>query len=332
MPTPSTGQISFKDITDEFGTPTNSNLGAFRVSQTIAGRTWTLDTGVPTSGQIKFSDLRGKKANIVIDSGTGSDEFNVTLTNYFATKSPTVVGGFRNPAATLAAEGGKKYHIVLRRDYGGATGSNYSIRSGAWPTGSDLNVYVDSGTIYGRGGSGGTGGCGNGSGGGAGSAGLNAIGFSYGANLTISSGTAILAGAGGGGGGSGTHHNPDPGPFDPTYCGGSGGGGRGNPGGPGGGGNRPGVAGSKSSGGDAGQPEGQGNIGFAGGGGGGGGWSAGSVGSGSRGASPGTSTGSGGNGGGGPGVAIRQVTGIAVTVTNNGTCLPTATPATVAAL
>lgn len=70
MTTP-TGTIKFSDITSEFGTPTGKNLGAFRVNQTIGDRQWPLDEGVPTSGTIKFSELRGKTCNVVVDYAGG---------------------------------------------------------------------------------------------------------------------------------------------------------------------------------------------------------------------------------------------------------------------
>jgi hypothetical protein len=66
MTTP-TGQISWSNIAAEFGTPSGKNLGAYRVNQAIGDRNWTLDTGVPTSGTIRFSDLRGKTCNVVVD-------------------------------------------------------------------------------------------------------------------------------------------------------------------------------------------------------------------------------------------------------------------------
>ena len=72
MTTP-TGQISWSNITAEFGAPPGKNLGAYRVSQTIGDRSWPLDSGVPTSGAIKFSDLRGKTCNVIVDYGSGDD-------------------------------------------------------------------------------------------------------------------------------------------------------------------------------------------------------------------------------------------------------------------
>jgi hypothetical protein len=348
MTTP-TGAIKFSDITTEFGTPTGNNLGAFRVSQTIIGQSWPLDTGVPTSGAISFSQLQGKTLNVVIDSGTtGGDEFNVTLTSYFPSKA-TAVGGFYTLPGALSTLGGKKYYVYLRKDYGGSASVTTSVKSGAWPTGSTLNVVVsNNATIWGRGGNGG-GGANGGAGtyGGGGGTGLNSIGFSYSANLTISSGSRIIAGFGGGGGGGGGYSNPDPGPYDPSFGGGGGGGGQGNPGGAGGSAGivgNPGLSGyagyvgSKTSGGNGNSqgcfPSINGSGGGGGGGGGitfgygvgcgGGGWvsgSNGSVTSGGRGGNPW------GAGGGGNGTAIIQ-NGATVTVSNGGYCYPSATPVT----
>lgn len=330
--------IGFSQIADEFGYPPNNNLGAYRVNQSIAGKDWILDTGIPSSGPIKFSDFYSKTLNIVIDSGTGADEFNATLTSFWTTKTKTCVGGFKEPEASLSAQGAKKYHVILRRDYGGASTVNTSVKSGTWPASCILNVYVSgSANIYGRGGNGGGGGWSDGGRGGNGSAGQSAIGFSYSANLIVESGSGIIAGSGGGGGGGGNHHDPDPGPFDPTYRGGGGGGGRGNPGGTGGGGNTNGINGSKTKGGNGGTG---GNFpainAYAGGGGGGGGWNSTTRGTGGfRNGGNGTITGVGGNGagggapggtGGGAGSAILRRSTVTLSVTNNGTCVPSATP------
>ena len=329
MTTPSSGNpISFSDIISEFGPsspvsglPNKSDLGSYRVSQTIAGKTWTLDSGVPTSGSISFANLQGKTLNIVIDSGTGDyDGLGVDLTNYWNSKVKTCVGNFKSPESTLSGQGAKKYHVVLRRDHGGTTYSGY------WPSGSSLNVYVSGGaTIWGDGAGGGGGGWSNGGGGGGGGYGGDGIQFSYSSNLIIDSGSAIFPGCGGGGGGGGNHHNPDPGPFDPTYRGGDGGHGRGL-----------GYSGDyRTRGSDGGGGQGS-SVGRAGGGGGGGGWSYDTRGySGGRGASDGSNVGWGGGGGGGgagggpgggPGRAIVRSAGVTVNVDNKGLCYPTDVP------
>lgn len=347
MTLPTSGnQIKFSDIASEFGYSPNNKLGEYRVNESIAEKNWVLDSGIPSSGQIKFSDFHGKRLNIVIESGTGSDEYNITLTNYWSTKTKTCVGNFKSPESSLSSQGDKKYHVILRRDYGGSGSVNTSVKSGSWPSGSILNVYVsNNSTIYGRGGNGGSGGWSNGGRGGDGSSGQNAIGFSYDATLTIDSGSGIIAGTGGGGGGGGNHHNPDSGSFDPTYAGGGGGGGRGNPGGNGGSGSGWGESGIKSKGGNGGQPGCFPQINAtAGGGGGAGGWNNDSIGSGTGcngggwgAGSNGNTNGSGGGGGSGPGgagggsgggsgSAILKTSTVTVTVINNGTCVPSATP------
>ena len=339
MTTP-TGAIKFSDITTEFGTPTGNNLGAFRVNQTIVGESWPLDTGVPTSGAISFSQLKGKTLNVVIDSGTTGDEYNVTLTSYFPSKA-TAVGGLYTLPGALSSLGGKKYYVYLRKDYGGSDSVTTSVKSGAWPSGSTLNVVVsNSATIWGRGGNGGGAGYGGGWGAG-GETGSNSIGFSYSANLTVNSGSRIIAGFGGGGGGGGGYSDPDSGSYDPSFAGGGGGGGQGNPGGTGG---YNGYPGSKTNGGTGGNPECFPKINGKGGGGGGGGgitaggsqgcegggWGIGESGSINGGGSgAGGNGGGGGGGGGGNGTAIIQ-NGATVTVSNGGYCYPSATPVTAA--
>lgn len=83
MTTP-TGTIKFSDITSEFGTPSGKNLGAFRINQSIGDRSWPLDNGVPTSGTIKFSDLRGKTCNVVVDYAGNDILSTSTYTPAFA--------------------------------------------------------------------------------------------------------------------------------------------------------------------------------------------------------------------------------------------------------
>jgi hypothetical protein len=338
--------IKFSEIAAEFGYTPNYKLGEYRVNDSIAGKNWVLDEGIPSSGQIKFSDFYGKRLNIVIDSGTGDDEFNVTLTNYYTSKTKKCVGGFKNPESSLSNQGAKKYHIVLRKDYGGTTSVDTSVKSGNWSAtnGGLLNVYISgNATVYGRGGDGGYGSGDSGRGGGGGSPGKNAIGFSYSSNLIVDSGSAILAGGGGGGGGKGCYWDTPNDPLEWHAGGGGGGGGRGNPGGSGGpsytspdaGVNQPGAsggAGSKTKGGGGG--DGRRNPGCAaGGGGGGGGWDAGSIGGAGNDANAGGTNGvggtaAGGAGGGGSGTAILQNSGITVNVTNNGTIKPSATVVT----
>ena len=69
------GRISFSDIRNEFGTPRNNNIGAYRVSETYGAMSnLPLDNGIPQSGRINWSDFYNKRLNLIIDcySGGGS--------------------------------------------------------------------------------------------------------------------------------------------------------------------------------------------------------------------------------------------------------------------
>ena len=69
------GRISFSDIRNEFGTPRNNNIGAYRVSETYGAMSnLPLDDGIPQSGRINWSDFYNKRLNLILDcySGGGS--------------------------------------------------------------------------------------------------------------------------------------------------------------------------------------------------------------------------------------------------------------------
>ena len=62
------GQIKYSEIIAEFGTPISGGIGEYRLSENVGTLTnLPLDTGVPQSGQIKFSDFYSKRLNQVVD-------------------------------------------------------------------------------------------------------------------------------------------------------------------------------------------------------------------------------------------------------------------------
>ena len=75
-------QLAFSEIEAEFGQPDNGrSLGRYRRDDSEfsnkncgALTNLPLDTGIPTSGEIKFSQFYGKKLNMVVDyyDDTGS--------------------------------------------------------------------------------------------------------------------------------------------------------------------------------------------------------------------------------------------------------------------
>ena len=309
------GQISFSQIENEFGQNGERSLGDYRTSQSVGELSnLPLDSGIPTSGQIKFSDFYNKRLNIVVDMHSGGDEFRKSAKNdKWNNNNLTVIGGFRSKK-----EDGSKIIIHVNKKFGSDKSSvnNCAVRTGSWNSSSSIQVDVGGeGQILGAGGDGGQGGTclGTGRPGGSGTSGL---GIDHnGVTVNVLSGGIIRAGFGGGGGGGGGRQT-DKG-SDRRASGGGGGGGAGFPAGNGG---QPGNGCANGSSGSS------GNETTAGDGGGGGnngnqayGATGGEGGQFGEAANNGGSSQAGGGSGGGDGAAIRRVSGFSVTLNNSGT-------------
>ena len=234
--------LSFTEISNEFGIPPNKNLGAYRVNATIGSlEELALDSNIPQSGAISFSDFYGKKLNIVVKC-TGGNRATAPYGD-----NVVVVGGFKNKPSRNDAgwQGGKKIFINVTGTYGsdGANDSEFALKTGnssVWPSGTDMVIDVSSnGRIVGRGGNGGDA---SGGDGGNGSNGLR-----YLSGAVINNGGYISGGGGGGGGGADAEQN-DLGDRNDAE-GGGGGGGNGIPAGSGGNGNGGGESGEENDGG-----------------------------------------------------------------------------------
>tara|TARA_Y100001937_G_scaffold9685_1_gene11923 strand:- start:5598 stop:6581 length:984 start_codon:yes stop_codon:yes gene_type:complete len=310
------GQISFSNIENEFGANGSRSLGGYRTSQNVGELSnLPLDSGIPTSGQIKFSDFYNKKLNVVVDMHSGGDEFRKSAKNdKWNNNQVTVIGGFRSKK-----ESGSKIIIHVNKKFGSDKSSvnNCAVRTGSWSAASVQMDVGGEGKILGAGGDGGKGGVCL-SGGESGSSGTSGLGVEQnGITVNVASGGIIRAGFGGGGGGGGGRQS-DKG-SDRRASGGGGGGGAGFPAGEGapnvdgcgGGGGSGGTDGSETTAGDGGN--GHNNAGEAGGGGGGEGGQFGEN------ANNGGNSQASGGSGGGNGAAIRRNSGFSVTINNNGT-------------
>lgn len=239
MATPSSGQISATNISDEFGRNLAGNqmsLGGYRLSQTVGSLSFNgIDSGVPSSGEIKFSDFYNKRLNVVVDFHTGGTVSRVNAKNRYNGNNITVIGGFRGKK-----EAGSKILIHVNKTIGSAKGNqaNVALRTGNWDSDVVLSVDVgSSGRLYGAGGDGGEGadsfsdaGSQNGTSGGNGT---SALGIEHEeTTVNVQSGGKIICGFGGGGGGSGARQKDEG--ADRSACGGGGGGGAGLPAGAGG--------------------------------------------------------------------------------------------------
>ena len=247
----SSGQIKFSDITAEFGQPSGKNIGAYRVSQNIGSLTnLPLDTGVPQSGQISFSNFHGKEANIIVDChSSGSSNYNQdAYRNRFATGNFNVVGGFRTSVPKSAWQGGKTVIININKTFsssGASSRNHFALEVGrynnnnsqhGWPTSTELSVVVGSqGSVVGKGGNGGSGGYGGNAVLNAGNGGEGTSALKIHSGMSISGESRIRGGGGGGGGGLGVTGYPE-GDDEPDIraLGGGGGGGQGIPAGTGG--------------------------------------------------------------------------------------------------
>ena len=229
--------LSFSEIESEFGSNNSRSLGNYRVSQTVGSLSnKPLDTGIPQSGPISFSQFYDKRLNVVVDFHSGGQESRQNAKNRYNNNSVTVIGGFRGKK-----EVGSKILIHVNKTIGSAKGSqnNVALRTGGWDSDVVLSVDVgSSGRLYGAGGDGGKGADswsdGGSTNGGSGGNGTSALGIEHEeTNVNVQSGGKILCGFGGGGGGAGARQ-VDSG-ADRSACGGGGGGGAGLPAGNGGG-------------------------------------------------------------------------------------------------
>ena len=312
--------LSFSEIESEFGANGSRSLGGYRVTQSVGSLSnLPLDSNIPTSGQIKFSDFYGKQLNVVVDCHSGSREDRISARgDKWNNNAVTVIGGFRSKK-----ESGSKIIINVNKKFCSNKDqqNRCALRTGSWDGSATVQVDIGgSAQILGAGGDGGKGADGinnNGNPGGDGSSGLGIE--QNNVTVNISSGAVLRAGFGGGGGGGGGRQTDKR--RDRRAGGGGGGGGMGCP--PGNGGQGGSTGGGYGSG--SGQPGGAGSETSGGGGGGGGnngGQAYGGVG-GSGGQASGNAGGgqnrntSGGNGGAN-GAAIRRISGYNVTINNNG--------------
>ena len=200
------GQIKYSEIIAEFGTPNSGGIGEYRLSENVGSLSnLPLDTGVPQSGQIKFSDFYSKKLNHVVDlysignntsRQNAKDRWNngnvhiVGSTKTGKTQPPDTIDDrvIINVNATISSAKGTQTHCALR--------------TGTWDSNTTLEIEIGtSGKLYGSGGDGGTGGSANETPGTDGQTGSSALGIQY--PCTINNLGVIQSGYGGGGGGGG---------------------------------------------------------------------------------------------------------------------------------
>ena len=302
--------LAFSEIESEFGSNGTRSLGSYRLTQNVGSLSnLPLDSGIPTSGTIKFSDFYSKRLNVVVDCHSGGEETRKSAKNdKWNNNNLTVIGGFRSQK-----EGGSKIIINVNKKFCSDKSNTLhcALKTGSWDSSAVVQVDVgSSGRILGSGGDGGRGQNGIDGSAQAGFTGTSGLGVEVNnCTVNVQSGGIIRAGFGGGGGGGGSRQ-VDKGE-DRRASGGGGGGGAGCP--PGAGGPR-GSTPSVGSDGSAGSET-------AGGGGGGGGNNENQAigGSGGSGGQAQGGPGGGSGGAGANGAAIRRNSGFSVSINNSGT-------------
>ena len=200
------GQIKYSEIIAEFGTPSSGGLGEYRISENVGSLSnLPLDSGVPQSGQIKFSDFYGKKLNQVVDlHSIGNNTSRQNAKDRWNTGNVHIVGstktGKTQPPDTVDDRVIINVNATIRSVKG--TQTHCALRTGNWDSGTVLEIEIGtSGKLYGSGGDGGTGGSANETAGTNGQTGSSALGIEY--PCSINNLGIIQSGYGGGGGGGG---------------------------------------------------------------------------------------------------------------------------------
>ena len=289
--------LSFSEIETEFGANGSRSLGGYRLTQNVGSLSnLPLDNGIPTSGQIKFSDFYSKQLNVVVDCHSGGREDRKSARNdKWNNNAVTVIGGFRSKK-----ESGSKIIINVNKKFCSNKDqqNRCALRTGSWDGSATVQVDIGgSAQILGSGGDGGKGADGINNNGNPGASGTSGLGIEQNnVVVNISGGAVLRAGFGGGGGGGGGRQTDKR--RDRRAGGGGGGGGAGCPAGNGGAGGSPGGG----FGAGPGSPGGAGTETSGGGGGGGG-----------------NNAQTSGGSGGANGAAIRRISGYNVTINNSGT-------------
>lgn len=315
----STGPITFSNIAAEFGLPPNKNLGAYRISRSYGALTnLPLDTNIPQSGPIKFSNFYGKALNLIVDFySTVTSTTRQNAKSQYSNGNVNVVGEFRQ-APFLTS--GKKVYIHVNYIIGSdnSNQNNVALRTGNWDDNTTLQVSIGpNGQLYGAGGNGGNGYNNIAT---DGSPGSSALGIEYSGTTIVNSGY-IQCGFGGGGGGSfGTASQGSPkGKGGVTNYGAAGGGGGGGAGFPAGIGGLLGQGAYNTSGGTDGSA---GSFSIRGSGGSGGSGGGANGGSGGNGGDPNNAPQSSGTAAGSNGYSIIYTSGVTgVTINNFGTII-----------
>jgi len=237
--------LKYSEIAAEFGYPSGNKFGNYRNTTTVSG--WNLgslplDTGIPTSGTIRFSDFFEKQLNVVVDCYDDCPDYHVNARDEWDNNNVVVVGDTNGSKRNDFS----KVIIHVNKEIGGPVGGYGSnaaakeiqrgkcaLRTGTgWNLNSKMVIDIGpSGKLRGAGGNGGNGNVPSSSNVPEtvhGKEGNSGLGIQHGSNtnktvINIDSSSILRAGYGGGGGGGGSYFDEKGGgghPFPGTGGGG----------------------------------------------------------------------------------------------------------------
>ena len=140
------GQIKYSEIIAEFGTPNSGGLGEFRISESVGSLPdLPLDTGVPQSGQIKFSDFYSKRLNQVVD--LYSIDNNTTRQNAkdrWNNGNVHIVGSTKTGKTQPPDTVEDRVIINVNKIIGSAQGTqtHCALRTGNWDSNTTLEIEI----------------------------------------------------------------------------------------------------------------------------------------------------------------------------------------------
>ena len=140
MTLPASGIIKASQIQTEFGGSNPISISEY----------YGLDSGIPSTGPIKFSDFYGKVINATR---------TINATNNFNARTDfennaTIVGGKRTSAAVYASNTAVKYYITVNGTIGATGTGSYAFDVGTFSAGTTIYLTNNS-YIVGAGGAGG---------------------------------------------------------------------------------------------------------------------------------------------------------------------------------
>ena len=200
------GQIKYSELIAEFGTPNSGGIGEYRISENVGSLSnLPLDTGVPQSGQIKFSDFYSKRLNQIVDlHSIGNNTSRQNAKDRWNNGNVHIVGSSKTGKTQPPDTIDDRVIINVNATISSAKGTqtHCALRTGTWDSNTTLEIEIGtSGKLFGSGGDGGTGGSANETPGTDGQTGSSALGIQY--PCTINNLGVIQSGYGGGGGGGG---------------------------------------------------------------------------------------------------------------------------------